>query len=489
MRSPYITLVLLISMAGAFAKNTADVSTLRRLYDFTPVSATNPVIARVKKCGIEIPVSEFQVYARTTLSSDAGAVAGPLTPADKRRLLEGLIDDHFLLWDGYQKKADQTPQLTNLLNSTETMLLQETLVQQEVNDKAKTFEEARQRSQKLRDELFDKTRITVSNEAYDDLKGAIRRLDLAAVESVDLEKLGPGAGRPLARWKGGVVTEGDILTAWAAAAAGKRPDLEKPEVLTALLKTLLEDAMLAQEGRDRGLEKAPIVLQKMQENRNLLTRMYAIDRLTDEAVAEMKKPETRDRIREWYETNRATRFTYRDEAGRSQVIDFDKNRDSIENDYFDMLNEKVRAEYVHGLRQGHPVEIDEPLLDKVVVAPIVAGPTELSRSVVAWDAETKDHVVQAGETNALFTFQFTNVSTNDVTLFEVKPSCECTTVRLPALPWKVAPGEKGTFDANVDLQNKTNNFTRKIQVESSQGGKALTLNIVMPAAPKTSVPQ
>jgi len=474
------SLVFLAVLAAAVPLRAGtDFSAMRRLYDFTPVSATNPVLARVKKCEIEIPVSEFQVYARSVISSDAGAVRGPLTAADKRRLLDGLLDEHFLLWDGYQKKADRTPEMLNLLRSTEGMLLQETLEQQEVGDKAKTPEDQLRLSKKLRDDIFEQTRITVSNESYDGLKAALKRV------TSDPATAGPATNavdQPLARWKGGVVTVNDVLQAWIQQPADHRPDLTQPEALTGFLKTMLEDATLIQAARDRGLEKSPFVLKKLQENRNVLTRMYALDRLTDRAVAEMKRPETAAKVDAWYQANLTNRYTYLDDRGRSQVFTLEKNRETIENDYFESVNERIRADYIRSLRQGRPIEINERLLDQTTVAPAPAGPGELPASTIAWEADTREHIIQTGETNALFTFQFTNVSAGDVTLYEVRPSCECTTVHLPSLPWKLTPGEIGRFDANVDLQNKTNSFTRSIQIESSHGSKTLTLKLAFPDA-------
>jgi Protein of unknown function (DUF1573) len=479
MRRALIVFVLVASAACSHAGS--DVSTMRRLYDFTPVSATNPVIARVKKCDIEIPVSELRAYARTILSSDAGAVTGPLTLADKRRLLDGLLDDHFLLWDGYRQKADRTIQMSNLLESTKTMLLQETLEQQEVNDKAKTPAETQRLSRKLRDEIFDKTEVAVSNDSYDELKKVAANLNSAGTEAVDLNQLDPAVrDRVLAHWKGGVVTIGDVLAMWAGGPISQRPDLGKPEALTSLLKTMLEDALLAQEARDRGLEKAPIVVRKVQENRNVLTRMYVLDRITDRAVARMQEPDTAARVRAWYETNRTTRYTYRDDQGKPRELPFEANRDNIESDYVEALTEQLRAEYVRGLRKGRIVDIDQRLLEKTVITPPALAPSTLSASAMAWDADAKERVIRIGETNALFTFQFTNVFTNEITLFEMRPSCECTAVHAPSLPWTIKPGEQGTFDATVDLRGKTNSFSRSIQVESSQGSKTLTLHLVIP---------
>jgi len=161
---------------------------------------------------------------------------------------------------------------------------------------------------------------------------------------------------------------------------------------------------------------------------------------------------------------------------------FDKEQERIADDYFENLRETIRAETLKSLRTGHPVSVDEKQFARVVLS--LPGPppaqVELASSVIAWDADTKEHTVAPGETNAAFTFHLSNVSSNDVTIYEVHPSCECTTVQLPALPWKLAPGQRGELQAMVDLRGKTNSYERGIYLDSSSGAKTLTLKITVP---------
>src|SRR5690349_13601285 len=53
---------LVAAMASGAHAATPAIEDIRRLYDNTPVSATNPVIASVPECQIEIPVSEFRAF-------------------------------------------------------------------------------------------------------------------------------------------------------------------------------------------------------------------------------------------------------------------------------------------------------------------------------------------------------------------------------------------------------------------------------------------
>ena len=116
-----------------------DISNLYRLYDLTPVSATNPVVARVADCGIEIPVSELRAYVNAmpdTMPSLNGRTRPPLTLERKRAVLERLLGEHFLVWTGYQEKADESPGIAHLLAMTRDMLMRETFVAQQLGSSA-----------------------------------------------------------------------------------------------------------------------------------------------------------------------------------------------------------------------------------------------------------------------------------------------------------------------------------------------------------------
>ncbi len=102
---------------------------------------------------------------------------------------------------------------------------------------------------------------------------------------------------------------------------------------------------------------------------------------------------------------------------------------------------------------------------------------------LVWDAEQKEISLQPGELAAHFVFAFTNVSDKEIVVNSVHPSCGCTTVKLPPLPWKLAAGTNGQIDAVVDLRGKSGLLMKSVSIESSAGTKHLILKINMPGQP------
>ena len=49
-----------------------------------------------------------------------------------------------------------------------------------------------------------------------------------------------------------------------------------------------------------------------------------------------------------------------------------------------------------------------------------------------------------------FIFNLTNATAGDVVITGVRPSCGCTTTKLPALPWRLGPGMNGQIEADVE---------------------------------------
>src|SRR4051794_26020139 len=111
---PFVAGVFLtLSAAGSEPQQIED---MHRLFDMAPISATNPVLARVKECGIEIPASEFRVFVTT--EGPLADSARTLKSGEKRELLEHLIDEHLLLWNAYQQKWDQKEGVVKMVNGT-----------------------------------------------------------------------------------------------------------------------------------------------------------------------------------------------------------------------------------------------------------------------------------------------------------------------------------------------------------------------------------
>ena len=106
-----------------------------------------------------------------------------------------------------------------------------------------------------------------------------------------------------------------------------------------------------------------------------------------------------------------------------------------------------------------------------------AGP--LPDGVLAWDATTKEINVVANAAAAHFVFNFTNVSTNPVVILSVRPSCGCTTTKLPPLPWTLAPGTNGQMEATVNLESKSGTLYKTLAVSTDKGSKTLLLKITI----------
>jgi len=106
-----------------------------------------------------------------------------------------------------------------------------------------------------------------------------------------------------------------------------------------------------------------------------------------------------------------------------------------------------------------------------------AGP--LPDGVLAWDGTAKEANVAANAAVANFVFSFTNVSTNPIVILSVRPSCGCTTAKLPPLPWTLAPGTNGQIEATVNLAGKSGTLVKTLAVNTDKGSKTLLLKITI----------
>lgn len=122
---------------------------------------------------------------------------------------------------------------------------------------------------------------------------------------------------------------------------------------------------------------------------------------------------------------------------------------------------------------------------KLPTPPPPAGP--LPANVMAFDADSKTVEVKSGEIEAKFTFYFTNVSSSEVSINALRPSCGCTAAKLPETPWKIAPGGTGPLSATMNVAGSYGFKTKGLTVETSAGNKFLTLMAKLPDAPTVPV--
>jgi mono/diheme cytochrome c family protein len=106
-----------------------------------------------------------------------------------------------------------------------------------------------------------------------------------------------------------------------------------------------------------------------------------------------------------------------------------------------------------------------------------AGP--LPDGILVWDATTKATNVTDNTAFANFVFNFSNASSNPVVIVNVRPSCGCTTAKLPPLPWTLPPGAKGQIEATVNLAGKSGTLYKSLTVYTDRGTRMLLLNITI----------
>ena len=133
-----------------------------------------------------------------------------------------------------------------------------------------------------------------------------------------------------------------------------------------------------------------------------------------------------------------------------------------------------------------------PATNPVVTTPPVYVPNlshvndPLPDGVLAWDDLSKATDAAADQQQAHFIFNFTNVTSGNVVVLSVHPSCGCTTAELPPTPWTIAPGTNGQIRLTVDLRGKSGTLFKTVTVSTDKGSKTLMLriNILPPVIPK-----
>ena len=120
-----------------------------------------------------------------------------------------------------------------------------------------------------------------------------------------------------------------------------------------------------------------------------------------------------------------------------------------------------------------------------VYVPDVSHENEpLPEGVLAFDATTKTVDTMEGTDFAKFTFSFTNVTANIVTILNVHPSCGCTTAEMPPVPWQLAPGTNGEMRLSVNLAGKSGILNKSVKFTTDKGQRDLWMRINLAPAPK-----
>ncbi len=120
------------------------------------------------------------------------------------------------------------------------------------------------------------------------------------------------------------------------------------------------------------------------------------------------------------------------------------------------------------------------------VAGVTTAPArEAKTHPLVWEATTVTHQAKAGEEAVDMVFAVTNRSDARVEILDLQPSCGCTLAEMPARPWVLEPGARGSFRATVDFKGKEGVFTKTIQAISRPGPQVLTLRVEIPDTEET----
>lgn len=100
-----------------------------------------------------------------------------------------------------------------------------------------------------------------------------------------------------------------------------------------------------------------------------------------------------------------------------------------------------------------------------------------------WEAQPVQFTADdASQAEVKFTLR--NDSPAPATITELVPSCGCTTVEAPPLPWTLLPQAKGVLVVRVDLRGKRGELHKTVRLVTSAGDMSLPVKIDIPLSPQ-----
>jgi len=345
----------------------------RRFFDFTPVSADNPAVATIDET-IRIPLSELRAYRE---AERIQAITDPASLAQKRALLEDLINEYLYVDEAYRTGVAQSPGFLRHMQATRTMILTDFLAARAMGDKNQKPAETGDAAAALGDRLFEAATLDISNEAYALLQQAAKAIDETSAAS----RLGPvveptqeAAGKlraiiqrtpeaVLVRYEDKSISVRQLLAIYAGLPA-PRANLGTHEGLLGMIKPFVVPELMAIEAVKQGIADDPAFQDKIIQNRNALLRFHMQGLIERQANELLAGPAIETQLHAWYENHKAD-YAGTEAGHEKRVPTYAEARARVEGDYSVALRDRLLAEKAQVLRKTRSVKIDEAVLQKL----------------------------------------------------------------------------------------------------------------------------
>ena len=109
--------------------------------------------------------------------------------------------------------------------------------------------------------------------------------------------------------------------------------------------------------------------------------------------------------------------------------------------------------------------------------------------ILTWDSLGKRYQSRPEELDIKFTFHFLNKTKKEISIKETFTSCGCTVAKLPATPWIIKPGEKGSIPITMDVRGKSGVIEKQTTVVTDLGNVTLTTKVAIGAIKSANKPR
>jgi mono/diheme cytochrome c family protein len=128
-----------------------------------------------------------------------------------------------------------------------------------------------------------------------------------------------------------------------------------------------------------------------------------------------------------------------------------------------------------------PLTTTLPLRLLAAVWLLALGKIVAAESPLQWEAQPVQFT-GGDASHAEMKFTLRNDSAAPITIKDVQPSCGCTTVEAPPLPWTLSSRESGVIAVRVDLRGKHGELHKTVRLATSAGHLTLPVKITIPVS-------